>query len=92
MLSMHLKSKNTFFLCQTFHVCQHTGVEKAGTFATRYGGVEHILIIQLLVGGGTNSCEKYARQIGSFPQSRGNIKKSLKPPPIRLYIPKTVDS
>ena len=32
--------------------------------------------------GGFNPVEKYARQIGSFPQNRGeNSKKSLKPPP-----------
>ena len=31
--------------------------------------------------GGFNPCEKYARQIGSFPQSRGENKQWLKPPP-----------
>ena len=41
--------------------------KRQGTFATRYGGVEHILIIQLLGGAWTNPSEKYARQIGSFP-------------------------
>ena len=34
-----------------------------------------------LVGGWTNPFEKYARQIGSFPQVGANIKEYLKPPP-----------
>ena len=34
-----------------------------------------------LLGGWTNPIEKYARQIGSFPQVRVKIKKYLKPPP-----------
>ena len=36
--------------------------------------------IEFLVGGWTNPSEKYARQVGSFPQV-GKIKKCLKPPP-----------
>jgi len=36
---------------------------------------------QNLVGGWTNPFEKYARQIGSFPQVRDEKNKYLKPPP-----------
>jgi len=38
-----------------------------------------------LVAGWTNPFEKYARQIGSFPQVRLTIKKYLKPPPTSRF-------
>ena len=41
-------------------------------------------VITKLVGG-FNPCEKYARQIGSFPQVGMKIIKSLKPPPRKSY-------
>ena len=40
--------------------------------------------VDYLGGGWTNPFEKYARQIGSFPQVRGKNKKYLKPP-ARFY-------